>query len=265
VIEGRVFADSDRTGAPLVAVVSQSMATKYWPGQHPLGSRVRFARDDPSGWMTVVGVVGDVKADGPDQESSPAIYVPIFQKRENWRRWATVVVRSAGPAPMQLAAELKRQVWSRDSQLPIVQMQPMAWLLEDSLAERRFNTLLLGTFAAISLLLSTIGVYGVISYTVSQRTREFGIRMALGALRSDLLRGVLAEGMLMVGAGLAVGLLAAFALTRVLAGLLFGVGSKDPITFLVTAVCLSVVAIAASYVPARRAGSVDPIVALRHE
>jgi putative ABC transport system permease protein len=166
---------------------------------------------------------------------------------------------------MQLAPELKRQVWSRDSQLPIVQMQPMAWLLEDSLAERRFNTLLLGTFAAISLLLSTIGVYGVISYTVSQRTREFGIRMALGALRSDLLRGVLAEGMLMVGAGLAVGLLAAFALTRVLAGLLFGVGSKDPITFLVTAVCLSVVAIAASYVPARRAGSVDPIVALRHE
>jgi ABC-type antimicrobial peptide transport system permease subunit len=215
--------------------------------------------------MTVVGIVGNVKADGLDQESTPAIYTPIFQKRESWRRWATVIVRTAGPAPMELGSELKRQVWALDSQLPIVQMQPMTWLLDDSLAERRFNTVLLGTFAGVSLLLSMIGVYGVISYTVSQRTREFGIRMALGALRSDLLLGVLGQGMRSVGVGLALGLLTAFALTRVLAGLLFGVSSKDPITLVGTAACLSVVALLASYVPARRAGRVDPMVALRHE
>jgi putative ABC transport system permease protein len=264
-LEGRVFTSGDRSGAPLVAVVSQSMARKYWPGQDPVGARVRYARDEASGWMTVVGIVGNVKADGLDQESTPAIYTPIFQKRESWRRWATVIVRTAGPAPMELGSELKRQVWALDSQLPIVQMQPMTWLLDDSLAERRFNTVLLGTFAGVSLLLSMIGVYGVISYTVSQRTREFGIRMALGALRSDLLLGVLGQGMRSVGVGLALGLLAAFALTRVLAGLLFGVSSKDPITFLGTAACLSVVALLASYVPARRAGRVDPMVALRHE
>jgi ABC-type antimicrobial peptide transport system permease subunit len=215
--------------------------------------------------MTVVGVVGDVKTEGLDQESGPAIYTPIFQKRESWRRWATLVLRSAGPAPMELVAQLKRQVWTTDSQLPIVQLQPMTFLLSDSLAERRFNTLLLGIFAAVSVMLSMIGVYGVISYTVSQRTREFGIRMALGALRSDLLRAVLGQGVRMLTLGVALGLLAAFGLTRVLAGLLFGVSSRDPLTFAATALCLSIVAIAASYIPARRAGSVDPMVALRHE
>jgi putative ABC transport system permease protein len=264
-IAGRVFTDGDRTSSPPVAVINQSMAKQYWPGQDPVGAQVRYARENPAVWMTVVGVVGDVKADGLDQEPGPAMYTSIFQKRESWRRWATLVVRSAGPEPMQLGPDLKRQVRALDSQLPIVQMQPMTGLLDDSLAERRFNTFLLGTFAAVSVLLSMIGVYGVISYIVSQRTREFGIRMALGALRSDLLFGVLAEGMLSVAFGLSLGLLTAFALTRVLAGLLFGVSSRDPLTFAATAACLLVVALLASYVPARRAGTVDPMVALRDE
>jgi putative ABC transport system permease protein len=266
ILEGRAFTSDDRTGTPLAIVINKSMADQYWPGQDPVGSRIRWAREEgPPHWMTVVGVSGDVKSQGLDQPEGPAVYTPIFQKSEEWRRWATVVVRSAGLPPMQLSRALQQEVWSLDAQLPVVQILPMEGLLDESLAERRFNTLLLGALAAISLTLAMIGVYGVISYAVTQRTREFGIRMALGAVGPDLLRIVLAGAARMVAIGALIGLALALALTKLLSGLLFGVSSRDPLTFAVTALLLLIVALLATLVPARRATKVDPMVALRYE
>jgi ABC-type antimicrobial peptide transport system permease subunit len=215
--------------------------------------------------MTVVGVVADTKSNGLDQPVDPTMYTPIFQKQEEWRRWATIVVRSAGPPPMQLASIVKRQVWNSDAQIPLVQVQPMSSYLEESLAERRFNTSLLGVLAAVSLTLAMIGVYGVISYTVERRTREFGIRMALGAITSDLLRIVLAGAFRIIAIGAAIGLAAAMLITRLISGMLFGVSSRDPLTFVATALLLAAVGLFAAFVPARRASRVDPLVALRYE
>jgi putative ABC transport system permease protein len=266
ILAGRAFTTDDRTGSPLAIIVNKSMANQYWPGQDPVGSRIHWAREEgPPHWMTVVGVSGDVKSQGLDQPEGLAVYTPIFQKSEEWRRWATVVVRSAGLPPMQLSKALQQQVWALDAQLPVVQIVPMEALLDESLAERRFNTFLLGALAAISLTLAMIGVYGVISYTVTQRTREFGIRMALGAIGPDLLRIVLAGAVRMVAIGAAIGLALALALTKLLSGLLFGVSSRDPLTFMVTALLLLMVALLATFVPARRATKVDPMVALRYE
>jgi len=166
---------------------------------------------------------------------------------------------------MQLAAAMKQQVWKFDAQLPLVQVQPLSWYLEESLAERRFNTFLLSILAAMALVLAMVGLYGVISYTVSLRTREFGIRVALGAVRSDILGIVLGGAMRMIGAGALIGLIAAFAVTRILSGFLYQVSSRDPLTFTATTVLLVAVALLATYVPARRATKVDPMVALRYE
>lgn len=264
-LKGRPFTAEDRGGSPLVAIVNDSMAKQYWPGEEPVGARIRYARGQDLPWMTVVGVVADIKADGLDQSSDPTMYTPIFQKQEEWRRWAAIVARSAGPPPMQLADAVKREVWNSDAQIPLVQIQPMAAYLDESMAERRFNTLLLGILAAMSLALAMIGVYGVISYTVSLRTREFGIRVALGALRFDLLRIVFGGAFRMIGAGAALGLIAAFAITRILSGFLYQVSARDPLTFLATTVLLLLVAVVATYMPARRATKVDPTVALRYE
>lgn len=265
ILKGRAFLPSDRADTPLVAIINQSMARQYWPGEDPIGSRIRFARQTPSEWLTVVGVTGDVKSQGLDQDEGPMVYTSIFPKQEPWRRWAWIVVRSVAGPPSELASAVKKQVWAFDSQLPLVQVHPMEWLLDDSLAERRFNTLLLGILAAGSLLLAMIGVYGVISYAVSQRTREFGIRMAVGASRAHLLRLVIGQGFRVVLLGVVLGLIAAAALTRVLSGMLFGVSAGDALTFVSATVVLVAVALLACYVPARRATKVDPVVALRWE
>jgi len=264
-LKGRDFKLVDRSGSPLVAIVNESMARQYWPGQDPLGTRIRYARASEVKWMVVVGVVADVKASGLDQPGDPTIYTPIFQKQEEWRRWATIAIRSAGVPPMQLAAAMKQQVWKFDAQLPLVQVQPLSWYLEESLAERRFNTFLLSILAAMALVLAMVGLYGVISYTVSLRTREFGIRVALGAVPSDILGIVLGGAMRMIGTGAVIGLIAAFAVTRILSGFLYQVSSRDPLTFTATTVLLVAVALLATYVPARRATKVDPMVALRYE
>lgn len=264
-LKGRTFTKDDRIGSPLVAIINESMARQFWKGEEPLGARIRYARGRDMVWMTVVGVVADVRANGLDQPDDPTIYTPIFQKQEEWRRWATIAVRSSGPQPMQLAQAVKQKVWTFDSQIPLVEIQPMSWYLEESLAERRFNTLLLGVLAAVSLALAMTGVYGVISYTVAQRTREFGIRMALGAMTSDLLRMVLVGALRIIVTGAAIGFIAALLVTRLLSGLLFGVTSRDPLTFSGTALLLLIVGLFAAIVPARRASKVDPLVALRYE
>ena len=264
-LKGRDFILADRAVSPLVAIINDSMAKQYWPGQDPLGSRIRYARSREVRWMIVVGVVADVKANGLDHPDDPTIYTPIFQKQEEWRRWATIAIRSAGVPPMQLAAPVKQQVWKFDAQLPLVQMQPLSWYLEESLAERRFNTLLLTILAAMALALAMVGLYGVISYTVSLRTREFGVRVALGAGRSDILGIVLRSAMRMTVAGAVIGLVAAIGITRILSGFLYEVSSRDPLTFAATTLVLVGVALLATYIPARRATRVDPVVALRYE
>ena len=265
VLKGRTFTRADRADSPLVAIINEGMAKQYWPGEDPIGARIAYARAKEPVWMTVVGVVADIKSNGLDQPVDATIYTPIFQKREEWRRWATIVVRSAGPPPLQLASIVKQQVWNSDAQIPLVQVQPMSAYLEESLAERRFNTLLLGVLAAVSLALAMIGVYGVISYTVERRTREFGVRMALGAITSDLLRMVLADAFRIIAIGAVIGLAAAMLVTRLISGMLFGVSSRDPLTFVATALLLVSVGLFAAFVPARRASRVDPLVALRYE
>ena len=265
ILKGRAFTPEDRAGSPMVAVINQSMARQYWPGEDPIGAQVRYARSSQPTWMTVVGIVSDVRASGLDQPDEPTIYTPIFQKQEEWRRWATIAVRSNGIPPLQLAFTVKQQVWNSDAQLPLVQVRPFSSYLDESLAERRFNTFLLGVMAAVSLALAMVGLYGVISYTVAQRTREFGIRIALGAVTSDLLGMVLAGALRLVSAGAGIGLIAALLLTRVLSGMLFGVSSRDPLTFVSIALLLLTVALAAALVPALRASRVNPVVALRHE
>ena len=264
-LKGRDFTPADRARSPLVAIINDSMAKQYWPGQDPLGSRLRYARSQEIKWMIVVGVVADVKANGLDQPDDPTIYTPIFQKQEEWRRWATIAIRSAGVPPMQLGPGVKQQVRKFDAQLPLVQVQPLGWYLEESLAERRFNTLLLSILAAMALALAMVGLYGVISYTVSLRTREFGIRVALGAVRSDILGIVLGDAMRMIVAGAVIGLVAAFGITRILSRFLYEVSSRDPLTFAATTLVLVGVALLATYIPARRATQVDPVVALRYE
>lgn len=264
-LKGRDFTSEDRGDSPLVAIINDSMARQYWPAEDPIGKRVRYARSQTVTWMTVVGVVADVKSNGLDQPDDPTIYTPIFQKQEPWRRWATIAVRSAGTPPMELASSVKQQVWKFDAHVPLVQVQPLSWYLEESLVERRFNTFLLTLLATMALALAMVGLYGVISYTVSLRTREFGIRVALGAVRFDILRIVLGSAMRMIAIGAAIGLIAAFAVTRLLSGLLYQVSSRDPLTFGGTTVLLALVALLATYVPARRATKVDPMVALRYE
>ena len=211
--------------------------------------------------MEIVGVVADVKHLGLDSQSRPELYVPYF--KDPWP-FMTIVVRG-GPGSAGLANAMRNEVSVVDKDLPVPDIKTMDQLLADSVARRRFNMLLLGTFGGIALVLAAVGIYGVMSYTVTQRTREIGIRMALGATRSDVLKLVVGQGMSLALIGVGIGLAAAFALTRVLTSLLFAVGATDPATFVIISTLLAGVALAACLVPARRAMKVDPMVALRYE
>jgi putative ABC transport system permease protein len=262
-LRGRAFTEADVAGAPEVIIINQTMAKTLFPGEDPIGRRLQLGDPDPeSPWVTIVGIAGDVKYTGLDKAPEPTMYTPYEQNL--WWPTMFLVVRSSVD-PAGLARAVRSQVAGLDPLLPLARVRTMDELLGQSVAEPRFRTTLLGIFAATALLLAAVGIYGVLSYTVGQRTQEIGIRMALGARRRDVLALVLGQGMALAGIGVAIGLAAALALSRVLAGLLFGVSPADPATFGAVSLVMVAAALLACYVPARRATRVDPMVALRSE
>ncbi|HKN76426.1 MAG TPA: ABC transporter permease [Candidatus Acidoferrum sp.] len=262
---GREFTPLDREGQPLVAIVNEEFVKERLPHRNPIGARIDWARaPDPPRWMTIVGVVADVKDSSLDAPADPAVYTPFPQSEQVWRRWMTLVLRTTGPVP-GLVDEVKKQVWSVDSQIPITDILSMEDLMAVSLAQQRFNMLLLALFAVLALILAAVGIYGLMAYSVSQRTHEIGVRLAIGAQRGDVLRLVLRDGARLTLLGIAIGIIAALALTRLMVSLLFEVTPTDPATFAAVAIVLAVTAFAACYIPARRATRVDPMVALRYD
>ncbi|HYY99651.1 MAG TPA: FtsX-like permease family protein, partial [Pyrinomonadaceae bacterium] len=263
---GRDLTPQDREGAPLVGVVNESFAREYFPNASPVGARVRWVRmEGAPQWITVVGVVGDVKHFGLDQPEASAIYTPYAQSQQAWKRWMFLVVRSDAVDPAALVGAVKARVWSVDSQIPLTKVLTMEEVAATSVAGRRFQTALLGVFALVALALAAVGIYGLISYSVGQRTHEIGVRMALGAGRRDILGLVVRQGLALACAGLAAGLAGSFALTRLLAGIVYGVSPTDPATYAALSLFLLLVALLACYLPARRATKVDPMEALRYE
>jgi putative ABC transport system permease protein len=214
--------------------------------------------------MTIIGVASDVKQSGLNQPVDPAVYTPFVQSDEIWRHWMTLVIRTDNSSS-GLVEQVKAQVWSVDRQVPVSVVRTMDQLMAVSLGQQRFNMLLLGAFAALALILAGVGIYGVTSYTTSQRTHEIGIRMALGGQRRDVLRLILGEGASLTFVGILIGIVGALGLSRLMASLLFEVKPTDPGIFAAVAILLAVVALAACYIPARRAMRTDPMVALRNE
>jgi predicted permease len=264
-LAGRDFAETDTKQAPNVVVINQAFARQHFAGESPLGHRIRLQGQerDP---LLIVGVVGDVRHIGLDERPIPEAYVPFLQDplSETYQRSMTVVARTQSD-PGVVAGSLRAALTSLDKSLPVFAFKPMTEYLRDSLARRRFNLILLTAFGGVALALAAVGIYGVISYGVTQRTHEIGIRMALGAEKGDVLRLVVRQGMILALGGVAVGLLASLALTRLMETLLYGVSVTDPLTFAVIALLLTSVALLACFVPARRAAKVDPLVALRYE
>ncbi len=261
---GRAFTPHDNESAPLVGIVNEALVRQHFPNENPLGKRVRWARDEQNQWITIVGIVGDVRHFGLDAPEEPALYTPYRQSGREWKRWMTVVVRGPQAAPM-LTAAIKTAIWKIDPNLPITKVLAMSEVMAESLAERRFNMLLLSLFAALAMALAGVGIYGVMSFVVAQRAREIGIRMALGAQLRDVLRLVMGQGLRLALFGVGLGLMGAFAATRLLKSLLFGVTATDPLIFLGISGLLLTIAMLACYIPARRATKVDPMIALRTE
>ncbi len=262
-VRGRLIGGADRDGSAHVAVVSQTLVRDYLGDRDPIGQQItRGGPGAPA--ITIVGVVGEVRRDGKEAKLTPQVYLPAAQTDAYPVRLAAVAVR-ANSDPYALVASIQKAVWSIDPDQPITGVRTLDDVLAASTAQRRFNMTLLASFAGLAVALALIGVYGVITYSVAQRTREIGIRVALGATRADVVGLVVRAGMGWSLAGVAAGTVGALALNRVVSGLLFGVTANDPITFAATAAAMFAVAFMATYVPARRAASVDPIAALRAE
>jgi predicted permease len=261
-LAGRDFTEQDRGAfwfgeSPWTAIVNETFARRYWPNENPIGKRFRSG-DNPFG--AVIGMVGDVRSLSLEREAQPVIY---FSYGHFSLPALTIVIRASVP-PEAMTAALRAQVYELDHDLPVYNIRPMEQIVSNAAGQPRFHTLLMGLFSAVALLLAAIGIYGVMAYTVTQRTHEIGVRMALGARTRDVLRHVLGQGMKLVLMGATLGLAGAFVAARALKSMLFGVSPADPLTFAAVTVFLALVAFAACWIPARRATKVDPLVALRH-
>jgi putative ABC transport system permease protein len=265
-LKGRVFTEADKSESesPSVIVVSETTARTFWPGEDVLGKQLKVGSPSTSEnkWLTVVGVVRDVRQYELVVEPKPQMYLPFTQA--NFFEPRALVVKT-NIAPLSLATAVRKTVWEIDKDQPVSDIASMENVVSESVARQRFSMLLLGIFATLALVLAAVGIYGVMSYSVAQRTREIGIRMALGAPRSDVLKLIIGQGLRLVVTGVLIGLAAAFVLTRVMSSLLFGISATDPITFVTISVVLVSVAVLASYIPALRATRVDPMFALRYQ
>jgi putative ABC transport system permease protein len=257
-LRGRNFTEMEVSKSSKVIIISDLLAKEAFPNEDPLGRRLLVANGD-FGSFEIVGVVGDIRHRELESEPLPAMYMPSFE-----RTWMNIVIRSQGD-PGYLAAAVRKEVKAIDPDQPVAAVKPMDDWLAVSTSSHRYRTLLLALFALIALVLASTGIYGVMSYSVTQRTHEIGVRMALGARRVDVLKLVVRQGMFLVVIGLVLGILGAIALTRVMSSVLYEITPKDPVTFVVVALFLPVVALVACYIPARRATKVDPLVALRYE
>ncbi|MGC2526688.1 MAG: FtsX-like permease family protein, partial [Candidatus Acidiferrum sp.] len=262
-MDGRLFDDRDVQGAPDVAIINKTMALTFWPHQNPIGRRVRPDKD----WCTIIGVVDDVKNAGLDRPAGTELYLPFRQTAAVDAGVSSmyVVLRPQGGDPRRLAGAVREQLGELDPSLPLADVRPMDDVLSRAQARPRFLTLLLSLFSLVALAIATVGIYGVVSYSVARRTKEFGLRMVLGAQTGDVLGLVMKQGAGMIAVGVGLGLVLALFLARLMASLLFGVPPTDPATFASVMALLFAVALAACYIPARRATKVDPIQTLRYE
>ena len=260
-LAGREFTEADNAGAARVMLINRTMARDYWPHENPIGQRVTMKDWGPPLTGEIVGVVGDVKTNGLEAAVGPMIYWPYSQFPQLFN---TIVVRSEADS-LRLVPALKGAIWAVDKNQPISKTETLDQILAESLARRRLYMVLLGVFSCAALLLAAVGIYGLVSYSVSQRTHEMGIRLAIGAERRDVFLLVLGQGARVALLGIAVGIAAALALTRLMSNLLFGVSATDPLTFAGVALLLTLTMLVTSYIPARRAMRVEPMVALRHE
>lgn len=264
VVQGRAFNDHDTETAPLVMMINQALARRDFPNENPIGKRINLGNTDAKGqpvWWEIVGVVGDIRNLELREAGAPEFYLSALQ--DSFPNMYLVVRTSVEPT--SIAGAIRQAAAEVDKSAAVSDIKTMDHIVSEAVTQPRFNLVLLGLFSGIALLLSAAGIYGVTAYSVAQRTHEFGIRMALGAQVGDVLRMIIRQGMLLISVGIAVGLVASFALTRLLRSLLFGVSVTDPLTFVAIIFLLTLVALIACYVPARRATKVDPLVALRYE
>ena len=258
-LRGRAFTDRDLESSPPVAIVNQTIAERYWPGQDPLGKHIANSRDMIQ--REVVGVAADVKFSALDAPSAEEMYLPLEQVPAGF---ATLIIRSQSN-PESLVAAVRAKLAEQDSTLPISNVASMDSIVAQSVAQPRVLSKFVAVFAAFALLLAAIGIYGVMAYSVAARTQEIGIRMSLGANPNDILKLVVRQGMRLALIGVAIGLAASLALTRLIGTLLFEVSASNPLAFAIAAAALTATAAAACYIPARRATQVDPMVVLRYE
>ena len=262
-VRGRDFSEQDKADSARVVIVSEKTARHFWPGENPIGKRLKPGstnRNIP--WIEIIGVVKDVRQNDFVSEPKMQMYMP-YQQLNSFAPNALVVRTNV--EPLSLAGAVRNAIWAVDKDQPVSNLRSMDEIVSEAVARQRFSMLLLGIFAALAMVLAAVGIYGVMSYSIAQRTREIGLRIALGAQKSDVLKMILRQGLRFVAAGLAIGLAASFVLTRVMASLLFGISATDPATFVSISLVLIAVALLASYIPAVRAMKIDPMLALRYQ